>query len=130
MKGWKIFRIGIIFMIVAAFTSCEYEFIEPPQPDFNGEDSVLSFSDKILPIFTDGDNCTSCHNSGGTPPDLTAGNAYNSIMNNNLVDTAAPEQSVLYDYVRPDTDSHDWKAYTSTEAQLVLEWIKQGAKNN
>ena len=84
----------------------------------------------MLPIFTEGDNCTSCHNTGGTPPDLSANNAYNSIISSGLVNTDDPQSSTIYDDVQPQTSTHSWKKYTTEESVLILTWITQGAENN
>ena len=111
-----IFVISITILI----TSCERDYIEYPPVDTT---VVISFSDEIIPVFTD--LCIACH-SGGIPPDLTEDNAYNSIVTDNLVDTLLPENSIIY--TKP-LDSHG-EVYSALEADLILRWIRQGAKNN
>jgi hypothetical protein len=108
-----------------AFSSCEYVYIVPDKPD---PGDTISFSKQIIPIFKS--DCISCHNTGGTDPDLTENNAYNSIISDGLTDTNDPESSILYDFPHPDTGTHTWKKYTKTQADLILFWIQQGAKNN
>ena len=109
--------------------ACTYDFIaEEEVPPVDPTVDVL-FSTQITPIFTD--KCISCHKTGGQAPDLTAANAYNSIKSMNLTNTSAPETSVIYTEPNPANASvHNWKKYSAAEAQLVLTWIQQGAKNN
>lgn len=110
------------FVVVIAMASCEYEKIEFELPD---ENEPVSFAADIVPIFTEGNNCTSCHGFGGTAPNLTAADAYNSIVPN-LVNTENEEQSKIYSVP---AGSH-FKRYTPVQAANVLSWIKQGAENN
>jgi hypothetical protein len=121
----------LIFLIIAgiAVSSCAYDFIKEDTTPID-PNAQVSFSQQILPIFNNNNNCTSCHKPGQTSPDYTAANAYSSIMNNNVVNTAAPASSPLYTIPAPTTSTHTWKKYTATQAQLILLWIQQGAKNN
>ena len=116
-----------VFAIIVFASSCQYKFIvEPVIPPPNPEDTI-SFSQEIAPIFSE-QGCTGCHNTGGQAPDLTADNAYNSIMSMNLVDTDDPVASKIYYYPLP--DGNHYAKYTSTQATLVLAWIEQGALDN
>ncbi len=126
MNKKLIYSIGIIAIIVFA-TSCQYKFIvEPVIPPPDPTDTI-SFSQQIVPIFSE-QGCTGCHNTGGQQPDLTADNAYNSIMSTGLVNTDDPVASKIYYYPLPD-GSH-YAKYTSAQAALVLQWIEQDALNN
>lgn len=120
-----------IFLIVAgiAASSCTYDFIKEDTNPINPGTQV-SFSQQISPIFNNNNNCISCHKPGATSPDFTAPNTYTSIMNSNIVNLAEPASSPLYAVPSPTTGSHAWKKYTATQAQLILLWIQQGAKNN
>ncbi len=132
-------KIGIIFLtsfLALVITGCVYNFVIPEQEyTYNpggssggGGSSDISFSKNVEPIFNTGSNCTACHKSGGTNPDLTTGKAYASIAS--LINTANPENSKIYLYPAPTTSTHSHKKYTTAEAATVLNWIKQGAKNN
>lgn len=117
---------GFIFLLMfllVSITSCEYEFIEVDEPD---PDVTVKFSESILPIF-ESNSCTGCHRLGATPPDLTAANAYNSIVPDH-VNLSDPESSTIYTVPGP-SSSHAAR-YNLTQAALVLTWIKQGAENN
>lgn len=115
--------IAIMIAMSLMLVSCEYEFIEVAPPDPNVE---VKFSEEIIPIFST-NNCINCHKTGGTSPDLTAANAYNSIYPS-LVNLSSPELSNIY--VTPSPSGNHAVKYNPSQAALVLEWIKQGAKNN
>ena len=119
-----------VMVIIVFAASCQYKFnldpvVPPPEPG-----DTVSFSLDVLPIFNDNNNCTGCHNTGGTPPDLTPDNAYDQIISLGLVDEATPEESKIYKVPHPDDPGHSWKKYTNPEAATVLLWIEEGAKNN
>jgi hypothetical protein len=120
--------IFLLFFISVAVVSCKYDFIKKPEPINPG--MQVSFSNDILPIFNNNNKCTGCHKPGGEMPDYTPPNAYNSIMENNVVNTTTPASSSLYTVPDPTTSGHTWQKYTSNEAQMVLLWIEQGALNN
>jgi hypothetical protein len=110
-------------------SSCEYEWIVPsPGSSLNPNDTI-SFAGDILPIFS-AHECDECHSTNGTPPDLTTANAWSSITGMGLVNTTAPEASILYDYTLQASSFHSWRKVSATESSLILQWIKQGAKNN
>ena len=118
---------AIAFIIVfCSLTACNYDFIEIEKPG-----GKVLFSTQVEPVFNNNDNCTSCHKTGGQVPDLTTGNAYNSIVSMNLVNTTDPPSSLLYKVPDPGNSSeHTWKKYSAAEAELVLTWIEQGALDN
>jgi len=119
-----------ILAFVFLTVSCEYEYIQPKQDPPVDPSIPVSFSQQVLPVFTTGNNCTSCHNAGGTPPDLTPENAYSSIINGGMINSANPQASVIYDYPSPASETHAWKKYTNSQASLILTWIQQSAQNN
>lgn len=124
-----------LHIVLLAFTlffiaSCQYKFIvEPAEPPPNPVDTIY-LSQDVVPIWNDGEHCTSCHKAGGTAPDLTPENAYDQIMSMGLVDTQDPPESLIYKFPNPDTDTHTWKKYTENQAATVLQWIEQGAIDN
>lgn len=105
--------------------SCEYTDIVIDD-SANVVTEEISFAESIEPIFTT-QSCTNCHPSM-KKPDLTAGNAYESISALGLIDSDNPSESEIYTKAAPD-GSHAAK-YTSAQASLILAWIEQGAKNN
>jgi len=119
----------LLFLFGLLLNACTYDFIVKEELTPVDPTVPVSFSTQIVPIFTN--SCVSCHKTGGQAPDLTAANAYNSIQSMKLVNTATPASSIIYTEPNPaNTAVHSWKKYTAAEAQLVLTWIQQGAKNN
>lgn len=116
----------IIIMVGMAFLqSCQYEWLDPIDPDVP---EVVSYSVDIQPIFDHGCNASGCHAAGGIAPDLSAANSYSDIMANGLVSTAAPESSILYTKV---ADGGSMNKYSQPgDADLILKWIQDGALNN
>ncbi|MDA3942041.1 MAG: hypothetical protein PF694_00715 [Bacteroidetes bacterium] len=119
----------VVVLLLLLASACTYDYIEIPQPDPVDPTDTISFQTAIVPIFTDGSNCTACHSTGATAPDLTASNAYSAIVPA-LVNTADPESSSIYQFAHPSSSTHTWKKLTLGEAALILAWIQQGANNN
>ena len=126
MKKFLIFSVLIGLAWLLFLTSCEYEFIDAA-PE-SSDTAKVSFQADILPIFNTNDNCTSCHKTGFTAPDLTEEHAYNSITSMGLVDMTTPKNSMIYKI--PGSADHSWKSYTQSQSSKVLNWISQGALNN
>ncbi len=127
MKIKNLFAVAVL-VLLAALNSCQYEYVIPDIPKIDPEVPV-KFSEQIVPIFTEAENCTACHKTGATPPDLTAANAYNAIVPA-FVDLENPESSLIYWFANPNSSTHSWKKLTAAESSLILTWIQQGAENN
>ena len=119
-----------VFTVILIVSSCQYKFIVEPEVPPPAPGDTVSFSLDVLPIFNDNNNCTGCHNTGGTPPDLTPDNAYDQIISMGLVELATPPESKIYKVPHPDDPGHAWKKYSNSQAATVLLWIEEGAKNN
>jgi hypothetical protein len=93
----------------------------------------VSLAGDLIPIFGKSCSISGCHNSGGLKPDLTADKAYNSLINGKYVDVGTPESSEIYLWLtgkRAATMPVGAANNPSNINQLVLAWIKQGAKSN
>jgi hypothetical protein len=119
----------LLFVFGLLLNACTYDFIAEEELPPVDPTVTISFSTQIAPIFTS-EGCIACHKAGSQAPDLTSSNAYNSIKTMNLANTATPESSIIYTKPNPSTTPVHYKKYTAAEAQLVLTWIQQGAKNN
>lgn len=123
-------RLIIPILLVTFLSGCIYDWVVPEEvPDIT-TDVEISFANQIVPIFTTGNNCTSCHRTGGTPPDLTAANAWNQINTEKYINRSNPAESGIYKVPAPSSATHRHKIYTAQQAALILAWIEQGAKNN
>ena len=125
----KIFLLSLIALFLGG---CTYKFVEPEVGDPIDPNDTISFQTQVIPIFETGNgNCISCHKPGATSPDLTAPNAYDEIISKGLVDNSDAAASTIYYYPAPDnTSDHGWNQYSTSEAEIVLLWVTQGAQNN
>ena len=122
MQYRKYAFITVILLSLITLWSCEYEKILPePLPPVT---DTVHYSTDIQGIWNK--DCNGCHGAGMTAPDLSAANSYNALMNGGFVNTADPASSKIYTEM-----TGGMAQYTNTsDANLVLVWIQQGAKNN
>ncbi|MBW8049120.1 MAG: hypothetical protein FVQ77_02030 [Cytophagales bacterium] len=93
----------------------------------------VSFANDIQPIFNQ--DCTGCHDDTHPKLDLREGFAYGQLLIGGAsapyVDTLNAEQSLLYQRVTsPSNPMPPSGALQNFQAQKILKWIEQGAKNN
>ena len=124
----KYFSIIIsIAMFSICLTSCEWKQIEP----INTLPEDVSFSNDVIPIFTQSCNSVGCHNSGGISPDLSEGNAFSIITSGDMLNIDNPENSELYvrmiDVQSPMPLSG---ILSKSQTDKILVWITEGAQNN
>lgn len=114
--------------MVTLLQSCDYGYLKPVVisiPD------TVSFTDNILPIFTDNCALSGCHETGGIAPDLTPKNAYSDLWLYGFVDTTDVQSSILYSRLASTSDPMPPTGNLGNDKiQLVLAWIEQGARDN
>lgn len=134
-------KLLFILLLVFLAGACKYEYIAPPGSE-NQNDTIpndtlpddttiidtLSLSQHIEVIFQDA-SCVDCHNEG-MDQNFIPGQAYNSIINYNLVIANDPEASKIYYYPHPVSGEHDFKYDNLEQADLIYEWIDSGAEND
>ncbi|WP_242084189.1 hypothetical protein [Aestuariivivens sediminis] len=123
----KLFKIVLVSIIPLVLFSCYYdefpeeieeeEVVIPPE-------TVVSFADDIAPIFVTY-NCTQCHDTSGQAPDLTAGNAYTSLLAG-YVNPGNSSTSRLY--IQLADNGH--RNVDANSLALIKKWIDDGAENN
>lgn len=119
----KFFHMIILIVGLVVLFSCEYEkiYFDAPDPSV-----PVSYAADIQTIWDGG--CTGCHGVGKTPPDLTAANSYDNLINGGYVNIDQPDQSKIYTEM---ATGGGMAPYTNaTNTAKVLLWIQQGAKNN
>ena len=118
-----------VIILMAHFSSCSYDQYAPEEEPVV-TDSV-SFADDILPIFNAACNSAGCHNTGGVPPDLSPGRAYDALISGGFINVANPTDSELYQWMIGNRDLDMPLEGPDPEYNaLVLAWITQGAVNN
>ena len=129
MKKIKsLLRLLGVLLVILSMSSCYYDDILEDAAPIEGD---ISFENDIISIFDASCNVIGCHNSGGTAPDLTPPNAYNSLISNGYIDVNNPVNSELYLWVSGQKDTP--MPVSGTDATIrntILAWIEQGALNN
>ncbi len=119
--------ISVLFFSVALW-SCEYEKLEPIDTTLPEN---VSFSNDLTPIFENSCNASACHGTGAYQPDLTRDYAYYSLIYGDMIDTINPENSRLYKSMTNLNEPMPVDGLLPVnQRNLVLVWIKEGAKNN
>ncbi|WP_242343917.1 hypothetical protein [Anaeromyxobacter terrae] len=93
----------------------------PTTPTTPATPAAVSFSQQIHPFLRS--DCGGCHGDAWGSSDLVT--SYAAALQK--VDTANPAQSLLY--LRPTGTGHA-KILSDANAQLLLQWIREGAKND
>jgi len=124
MQSQKLINLCSFLLGVFILSACEYTTIRPELPS----PVKVSFKNDIIPIFNSGCNAPGCHNSTGPKPDLTPANAYQSLMDNNIVIPGNGSQSTLWVVLQP---NGIMGAYGNAKNNATIKsWIDQGAENN
>ncbi len=130
----KIIAIALIGIAVCmVFVTGCYKVTTLTIPNDQEVTTQVSLSTDLIPLFATNCSISGCHNSGGLKPDLTAANVYNSLINGNYVNLGTPESSEIYLWLtgkRAATMPVGAANNPSNINNLILAWIKQGAKNN
>jgi len=108
---------GVFFLYSCTYDTLVPEKINPSQK--------VAFATDIQPIFTQ--KCITCH-TGNPAPDLRAGKSYSSLITGKYINTATPNQSILYTEIAPNGGMFQYSNNIS-DSQLVLLWIQQGAND-
>ena len=129
----------LIAIVLVLFASCMvlvtgcYKVTTVTIPNNEEITRQVFLATDIVPVFNTSCSKSGCHSSGGIKPDLSADKVYNTLINGNYVDQANPESSSIYLWLtgKKATSMPVGEANNPSNInQLVLAWIKQGAKNN
>jgi hypothetical protein len=94
--------------------------------------ATVSFSSDIVPLLTANCAKSGCHN-GSISPDLSAANAYNSLVTGNFVSTSTPANSLVYLWLTGKESATMPLGASNNPSNIngyILAWITQGAENN
>lgn len=119
----------IMISMLAVLTGC-YRDVISPGSDPNGPPQNVSFSGDLIPMFSK--NCASagCHDAAPAhKPSLTPENAFSAINSGGYINTAVPGSSHLYLVVKSG-EMPPTGGLKASDAQKILDWIRNGAPNN
>ncbi len=134
MKKTIVTTLALGVMLIAAITGCQKNttLIIKPAPKVISK--TVSFSKDLVPLFTKNCALGGCHADGGHAPDLMATKAYTSLMDDpDFVLIKDPENSTLYKRLTGKLNPAMPLGKPTNPGginDLVLAWIKQGAKKN
>ena len=129
----KIIRLSVIIWAVVFLASCGKDTTLTIKPQPVEVASTVYFSKDLVPILTKNCAVSGCHSSGGIKPDLSSDNAYNALINGKYIDLTTPANSILYERLIGKLSPSMPMGQTNNPSNLnnlVLAWIKQGAKKN
>ncbi|HSB94746.1 MAG TPA: hypothetical protein VLC28_16595 [Flavitalea sp.] len=126
----KIFvALSVIACLLLALQAC-YKDVISPGSDPNGPPQFVSFSGDLIPMFNKHCNNSGCHDEvPAHKPSLVPEQAYVAITSGGYINTAVPNSSILYTVVK-DGIMPPTGALTAKDAQLILDWVRNGAPNN
>lgn len=125
----KIFSIVSATVVLAVvLMGCYRDVIPPPAPD--APPQKVSFNQDVIPIFNASCNMSGCHDAVPTKqPALSPDKAYSALVNGGYVNLLVPENSRIYMSVKSNSMPVGG-SITSEEKQIILDWIRTGARNN
>lgn len=126
----KLIILGIGFLLV--ITSGCYKVATLVIEDNQEITTPVSLANDLQPIFDKSCTSSGCHNTGGKVPNLSRDKSYTSLVDGGYVNVDVPKSSELYLWLTGvKTPSMPIGVNNPSNINnLVLAWIKQGAKNN
>jgi len=115
-------------VLLIGFSGCYKDILSPGQ-DPTAPPQDVSFSGDLQPIFTASCALSGCHDGTGHNPSLTAATSYTAIIAGGFINTVVPANSILYDEVKSG-NMPPTSALKPSDVQKILDWIRNGAKNN
>jgi hypothetical protein len=125
----KLAIILVMIVMVTVISGC-YRDVISPGSDPNGPPQAVSFSGDLLPLFSK--NCASagCHDAAPAhKPSLVPENALSALTSGGYINTAVPASSAIYLVVKSG-EMPPSGGLKASDAQKILDWIRNGAPNN
>ncbi|HEY0676936.1 MAG TPA: hypothetical protein VGD17_01575 [Chitinophagaceae bacterium] len=125
-------KLGIfitLFLLFAVVSGC-YKDVISPGSDPNGPPQNVSFSGDLVPLFSSNCGSAGCHDAvPNHKPSLVPEKAYSALISGGYVNTAVPSSSAIYLVVKSG-EMPPSGGLKSSDAQKILDWIRNGAPNN
>jgi mono/diheme cytochrome c family protein len=131
MKNFEKYISLLVCGLLLAVSSCKYDTYVKQLPV--NVTTPVSYDTIVQPIFNASCAISGCHVTGAQAPDLTPANSYSDLYLYGIVDTANPQQSVLYLHLIGSggyTQMPPAGALSPLQIGQVLAWITQGGQNN
>jgi hypothetical protein len=117
----------VALLIATGLNACYYDEVAT----FEGVPTNVSLKNDVQPIFDRDCNMSGCHDAGPAhSPSLVKEKAYNDLTSGGYVNTADPENSVLYLSVNGGGMPAGRAPLSENDKKLILGWITDGARNN
>jgi hypothetical protein len=132
MSNYKIYATALIITGMVLFLAGCYKTTTLLVDNTPAITKTVSFSTDVLPLLTTNCAKSGCHN-GSISPNLTAANAFNSIVNGNFANTTTPANSLVYLWLTGKESAIMPLGAPNNPSNIngfILAWISQGAKNN
>jgi hypothetical protein len=129
----KIINISAVLWALFFMAGCAKDTTYTILPQPVAVVNTVYFSKDLLPIITKSCAVSSCHASGGQKPDLSTDNAYNALINGKYIDLGTPTNSIIYERLTGKLSPSMPMGQATNPSNinnLMLAWIKQGAKKN
>ena len=125
----------VFIILLIIFQCCTWNKNTGFTPDCPSETETVSFSANIVPVLNVNCNLSGCH-QGSFPTgnlNLEPSKAYNALNRKGAgyIDTLDPRSSVLYASLVSSSNPMPPGGRLSTcDLNVIVNWMKQGAKNN
>ena len=119
-SGFLLFSFGL--------TSCFYD--KELDQNAGGLPTNVSLSNDVQPIFTKNCALSGCHDATPTQkPSLVLGASYNALVQGGFLNVTVPTAGILY---REISEQHmpPGIPLSSRDANMIIAWLQEGAKNN
>ena len=114
-------------LVAGLNASCYYDEVA----SFEGLPTNVSLKNDVQPIFDRDCSMSGCHDAGPShAPSLVIENAYQDLTSGGYVNTADPENSLLYLSVNGGGMPAGRAPLSENDLKIILAWITEGAKDN
>ncbi len=127
MKKALIYGISLV-VVSLILTGCYYD--KEVDPNSGGLPTNVSFSNDVQPVFTKNCAMSGCHDEVPTHnPTLVIGASYNALISGGYINVPVPNAGILYQEIS-EGNMPPGAPLSSHEANLIIAWLNEGAKNN
>ena len=125
MKKLTVIGVAVASMVL---TGCYYD--KELDQDAGGLPSNVSLSNDVQPVFTKNCATSGCHDATPThKPSLVEGVSYSALTQGGYINTAVPNAGKLYQEIS-EGNMPPGAPLSSHDANLIIAWISEGAKDN